>query len=54
MLKRKIAVYALLGALALSALGLRVAASIRATDGQSSFQVMLADPILPPIIPPPH
>ena len=54
MLKRKIALLALLGALALSALGLKVATSVRATDGQSSFQIMLADPILPPIIPPPH
>jgi hypothetical protein len=51
MMKRKIAAAILLGALALSAMGVRFAASLHSAG--AGYQVM-ADPLPPPIPPPPH
>jgi hypothetical protein len=51
MIRRKIAMAALLGVMALAAMGIQVAAWISAANAASS-PTMLAGPLVPPIGPP--
>ncbi len=53
MWKRKLATLAVLMAMALAALGLRAATAPQSTVAGPHVQIMPADPVVPPIGPPP-